>query len=149
MSLIKRNGENSPLRTMLTDLFDSNSFFQSDLNNFKTFFSGQLPAANVKETDNQFEIELAIPGFSKNDFKINIDNDVLTISGEKKEEKKADKDNSTRREFNYSSFERSFTLPTIVDENGIKAEYKEGLLQLVVPKKEEARKKAKKEISIQ
>lgn len=149
MSLIKRTNENFPFRSMISDLLDNESLVGSELSNLKNYLSKTLPATNVKELDNQFQIEMAVPGFSKNDFKINIENDVLTISGEKKEERDEKKENYTRREFNYSSFERSFTLPDVADENGIKAEYKEGMLQLVIPKKQEALKKAKKQISIQ
>jgi len=149
MALIKRPNENLPFRSMLSDLLDNETFFGTDLSNFKNYISNTLPATNVKELDNQFQIEMAVPGFSKNDFKINIENDILTISGERKEEKNEKNENYTRREFNYSSFERSFTLPDVADENGIKAEYKDGMLQLVIPKKQEALKKAKKQISIQ
>ena len=148
MSLVKKDRNGNSLRSMFNDLIDSNSFFGSDLSHFRNLFSANLPAANVKETETQFEIELAVPGFSKADLKIDIEDEVLRISAEKKEERNEEKENFTRREFNYNSFERSFSLPQSVDQNGIRAEYKEGLLLLIVPKREVSQKKTKKEITV-
>jgi HSP20 family protein len=102
-----------------------------------------IPAVNIKETEKSFEVEVAAPGMSKKDFKIELDNNMLIISSEKKEEKTdEDKDGKyTRREFSYQSFQRSFTLPMdIIDEKKIEAKYKDGILTIVIPKKEETTK---------
>ncbi len=108
-----------------------------------------VPAVNVKETDSEFLLELAAPGMSKKDFDINLENDVLTISSEHKEgEEKKDGD-YTRREFSYQSFQRTFTLPeNMVDGDKIDAKYKDGILQLKLPKLEHAKKKPPRQIDI-
>lgn len=105
--------------------------------------SGDIPAVNIKEENDKFILEMAAPGMSKDDFKINLDNYQLTISSEQKKEKKEKEDNYTRREFVYSSFSRSFTLPKTIDIDKIKADYKNGILSLTLPKKEEEAKLTK------
>jgi HSP20 family protein len=108
-----------------------------------------IPAVNVKETNKHFELESAVPGFKKNDFKIDINNGILTISSEKKEEKEEkDGNKMTRREFEYSSFCRSFALPENVDDTAISAEYKDGLLKVEIPKKENSKSDKRKTINI-
>jgi HSP20 family protein len=109
-----------------------------------------LPAVNVKETEDSFEIEVAAPGMKKEDFKVNIENNVLTISSEKKEERKEEeKGRFTRREFSYQSFQRSFSIPeNLVDGEKISARYCEGILCIALPKKEEVKPKPAREISI-
>ncbi|MEO1653238.1 MAG: Hsp20/alpha crystallin family protein [Bacteroidota bacterium] len=114
-------------------------FFNDDLNTFVgRDFTHHVPAVNIKENDESFGIELAAPGLNKEDFKVNVENNVLTISAEKKEEKT---DKYNRREFAYSSFKRAFRLPKLVDGEKIKAEYKDGVLNISLPKKEEAKPK--------
>ncbi len=105
--------------------------------------SGDIPAVNIKEEKDKFTLEMAAPGMKKDDFQINLDNYQLTISSEKKEEKKEKDDNYTRREFVYSSFSRSFTLPKSIDIEKIKADYKNGILSILLPKKEEEAKLTK------
>jgi len=105
--------------------------------------SGDIPAVNIKEENDKFILEMAAPGMNKDDFKINLDNYQLTISSEQKKEKKEKEDNYTRREFVYSSFSRSFTLPKTIDIDKIKADYKNGILSLTLPKKEEEAKLTK------
>lgn len=105
--------------------------------------SGDIPAVNIKEENDKFVLEMAAPGMNKDDFKINLDNYQLTISSEQKKEKKEKEDNYTRREFVYSSFSRSFTLPKTIDIDKIKADYKNGILSLTLPKKEEEAKLTK------
>jgi HSP20 family protein len=130
------------------------SFFESDFplmgNQLSKFIGSTIPSANIKETNENFQIELAVPGLKKEDIKIDLDQDVLTISSEQKEEKteEKEKDNYTRREFNYSSFSRSFYLPEIADTDKISAEYKDGVLNILIPKKESAIKKPQKRIEI-
>ncbi|MFC2087743.1 Hsp20/alpha crystallin family protein [Bacteroidota bacterium] len=108
-----------------------------------------IPAVNINEDENQFNIELAAPGMEKKDFKLDLNHNVLTISSEKMEKKENDNKKFTRREFRYTSFNRSFTLPNSVKEEGIKASYKEGILNISIPKKEEAKDKGPKHIEIE
>ncbi|MEI7509052.1 MAG: Hsp20/alpha crystallin family protein [Flavobacterium sp.] len=113
-------------------------------------FSTTLPAVNIKESDIDFAIELAAPGKSKEDFNIEIDHNVLTISSDEKTEKE-DKENGgkyTRREFSYTSFRRAFTLPDTVNSENINATYENGILHVALPKREEALPKPKRLIEI-
>jgi len=109
-----------------------------------------VPSTNVKETDNEYIVEMAAPGMKKEDFQVEINNDVLTIKSEKEIVNQDKKEESyTRREFSYQSFQRSFTLNNrIVDDSKIKANYDKGILRLVIPKKEEARVKPTRQIQI-
>lgn len=144
MNLIKRSDWPSLVNgPWLSDFFDNDRFFDSDW-----LKKQSLPAVNVKETDKNFEIEVAAPGLSKKDFKITVDNGVLTISSEKKEEKEQKEKDYTRKEFSYSSFSRSFTLPENVNEDDVKANYENGLLKLDVAKKVITQTKDKKAIEV-
>lgn len=158
----RRRNKLSPLSNQLMTPW-SNSFFRpfsdkffsstfDDLQNlmryddiFKDDFfdeDGQMPAMNVKEHKNDFEIEFAAPGFDKKDFEVSIEGDVLHVFGEKKVEKEEEKEDFSRKEFSYKSFKRSSTLPESVDLNQkIKATYKNGILKVNLLKKEEAVKK--------
>ena len=109
-----------------------------------------LPAVNLLETDDEYVIELAAPGMKKEDFKLSIDNNTLTISSEKKEEHEEKKGKQyTRREFSYQSFQRSFALPAYkADAEKVTARYTDGILHILVPKREEAKPKAAREIQI-
>lgn len=107
-----------------------------------------FPAVNVLETENAFKIELAAPGLKKEDFKVNIHENSLTISTEKKEETEETAGKYTRKEFNFSSFKRTFTLPKSVDSEKIVATYNDGVLGLELPKKEEAKPKEPRLIEI-
>ena len=146
MTQLKRiTDELMPLPGMFSDLLDADRFFGRD-----PFFRGlkRMPAANIREKNNHYEVEIAVPGMKKEDFKVAIDNNVLTISGEHKEEKKEDKNNYTRREFNYNSFSRSFEVPAAVNTDQVDAQYKDGMLVLTLPKKEETLPASKKEIKV-
>ena len=114
------------LRSML-DNFWSNDWMGDEFSK-----RDRQPAVNVKETDKSYEIEVAVPGMKKEDLKLDVDNGVLTISAEQKEEKENKEDNYTRREFSYSSFSRSFSLPQNVNEDSIKAKYDNGFLALTL-----------------
>ncbi|MCR9286424.1 MAG: Hsp20/alpha crystallin family protein [Bacteroidetes bacterium] len=104
-----------------------------------------IPAVNIKESDEGFNLELAAPGLGKEDFKLELENDILTISAEKKVEKETAEENEnktekyTRREFSFQSFKRTFTLPETVDISNINANYENGVLLVNLPKKEEAK----------
>lgn len=145
---------NSPARrNMFPDFFgDFGSFFDNDFLPNRFMQSSRLlqnmPATNIKETDKSYEIEIAAPGLNKEDFNIDVENGTITISSEKKDEKEEKDENYTRREYNYSSFSRSFRLPETVKEEDIDATYKDGVLMLSIPKKEEAQKPQKRQINI-
>lgn len=148
MTLIKRS--NMYLPSFWDNLFtrDLMDWGSSNFSSTNT----TLPALNVKETDDAFEIEVAAPGMNKNDFKVNLENNLLTITSEKKEEKEEEEEKGcfTRREFSYQSFQRSFTVPeTVVEGDKITAKYCEGILCITLPKKEEVKPKPAREISIQ
>ncbi len=102
-------------------------------------FAVRTPAVNIAETENEFEVELAVPGLKKEDFKINLEKNVLTISAEKKAEEVNENKKFSKREYSYSSFTRSFTLPQSADQNKIEADYTDGILKLTIAKKEEAK----------
>jgi HSP20 family protein len=112
---------------------------------FPTFTrtSTSLPAVNIREDEKAFYLELAVPGMDKKDLKIEVKDDVLTISSEHKEEKDEDTEGYRRREFSYSSFCRSFYLPEDVNGEKIGASYKDGILNVTIPKVEETKKKEK------
>lgn len=126
-----------------SDLFDDD-FFAPLL----TPRHHSMPAVNIKEDEKRFTLDLAVPGIDKKYLKIEIKEDVLTISSERKEEKEGTLENYKRREFSYSSFCRSFSLPENINRDKIEANYKDGLLTVVLPKQHEEKAKFSKEIKI-
>ncbi len=128
--------------SLLDNLFSDVDLFADSRSNLT------VPAVNVKEDGESFNIELAAPGVKKEDFKINVDEKLLTISSEVKKEETEEKDNYTRKEFNYSSFTRSFTLPKTVDIEKIEASHENGVLHITLPKKEEAKPKEPRLITV-
>lgn len=125
------------LRTML-DNFWNNEMMDDDF-----LRRNRMPSVNVKETDKDYQIEVAAPGMKKEHFNVAVENGILTISADVKEEKEDKKENYTRREFSYSSFSRAFTLPPDVDENNIKAHYEDGVLSLTIVKTKEQKPQRK------
>ncbi len=122
-----------------TNLWDElfNDSYLPGFFNWDTDHKGSShPAVNVEETDKEYRIEVAAPGLEKEDIKVSVENGVLTISSEKKEEKEEKKDNYIRKEFGYSSFCRSFTLPEETDADKISAKHKNGVLNVHIPKAE-------------
>jgi HSP20 family protein len=107
-----------------------------------------LPAVNVTEGDEAYTIEVAAPGLEKKDFRIDLDNDVLTIASVREDNREENQDQYTRREFGYESFSRSFNLPELVDNEKISASHKNGILFVNIPKKEEAKVKPARQIAI-
>ena len=101
-----------------------------------------IPAVNIKERKDEFMVSMAAPGLKKEDFKIDVDGNLLTISSEKEEKKEENEDKFTRKEYNYSSFTRTFSIPEDVNKEKIEARYEDGILKLALPKKEEAKKMA-------
>ena len=137
MTLVKFNNGHkaNAVNPWFSDVFDAivNDSFLNDR------LLTKVPAVNVAETENEFHIELAAPGLKKEDFKINLDKDVLSISVEKKAEAAEEGKKYSKREYSYKSFVRSFTLPDSVDHSKIDAEYTDGILKLNIAKKEEAK----------
>jgi len=148
MTLIKRSDINFPsIPSFIDNLFSRDWMDWSNLNFSST--NPILPAVNIRESDNEYELEVAAPGMKKDSFRINLDKDQLTISSEWEEEKKKDEEDYTRREFSYQSFQRSFTIPeNVVDGEKINAKYKDGILSIKLPKREEAKPKPAREIKI-
>ncbi|MEP5254092.1 MAG: Hsp20/alpha crystallin family protein [Winogradskyella arenosi] len=139
------NSNFSTLSHWLDDIF--NRDFPSVLtSNFNTGMT--LPQVNIKETADAFIVDMAVPGLKKSDFQIDLDNDLLSISTETKEENEHKDANYTRREFGYASFKRSFNLPESIDEDAINARYEDGILSILLPKKEEAKQKPVRNIEI-
>ena len=126
-------------------------FFSSDV--FPGFFLDfdkrvATPAVNIIESKEDFRLEVAAPGLEKTDFKIDIENNVLTISAEKEEKQEVKDERIMRKEFNYSSFSRSFSLPESMDADKITARHKDGVLSVIIPKKENAKEKPARTINI-
>ncbi|MDR3697409.1 Hsp20/alpha crystallin family protein [Mucilaginibacter sp.] len=140
-NLVKTNRFPS-LGSMMEDFWNTDKFFN------QPFFNGEvLPAVNIRETKNHYELEVAAPGFKKEDFKITTENGLLTISAETTAEKNEEKENYTRKEFSCSSFMRTFTLPENVVEGDITAKYRDGLLDIEL-KKSGKSLVAKKEVKV-
>jgi HSP20 family protein len=134
MQLLKVN--NNPVQKSISNVFDE--FF----NEFPAFAGKEwnnwnFPPVNIHDTANAYHLELSVPGRAKEDFKINVENGLLTISFEKKEETKQEDHKTIRREFSYRNFKRSFNLDDSIDANNIQAKYENGLLKLLIPKKEQ------------
>ncbi|MDB5124262.1 MAG: hspA [Mucilaginibacter sp.] len=137
MTLVKfANGQkNQAVNPFFNDVFESilNDSFLSDK------LATRVPAVNIGETENEFHVELAVPGLKKDDFKISLDKNVLSVSVEKQAENVEEGKKYSKREYSYNSFVRSFTLPETVDYGKIDAEYTDGILKLNIAKKEEAK----------
>lgn len=143
MSLIKWNPENSLLPTISSWMDD---FFPD--NGFMPRMKGiSIPAVNVSENKNAFKLNVAAPGFKKEDFKLEILNGYLTISGEASEEKEDKDEKFTRKEYSYNTFSRSFNLPENINGEEISAQYADGVLKVTLPKKK-VEEKATKQIAV-
>jgi HSP20 family protein len=146
MSLLKRRETEKSFPFILSDFFNADRLFHPRW--LEREFEQTMPAVNIRENGKQFYIDVAAPGFSKDDFKINVEANILTISAEKEEEKSEDDERIARKEYSYSSFSRSFTLPENSNGDKIDAHYENGILKLMLPKKEEAKLVSKKEIMV-
>ncbi len=137
MALVKFNDrrDSGPLAPVFNDIFENffNDAFMSDR------IISRVPAVNISETDDHYHIELAAPGLKKDNFKINLERNVLTISAEKQTEQTENDKKYNKREYSYTSFVRSFTLPESADDANIDAAYTDGVLTISVAKKEEAK----------
>ncbi|HUH32737.1 MAG TPA: Hsp20/alpha crystallin family protein [Daejeonella sp.] len=144
MALVKSNeGRNQSLLSPFNDLIES--FFNDSYISDRV--TSKVPAVNIFETENDYHIELGAPGLKKEDFKINLDQNMLNISVEKKQESTGDNKRYNRREYSYTSFVRSFAMPDSADDARIEAQYHDGVLDIRVAKKEEA-KMATRQIEI-
>ena len=144
MTLIKQRGSFPSMRSLLEDFWNNDTLLEDRFWNTRV----NLPAVNIIEKDDKFLIEMAAPGLRKEDFKINIENGILQIDSESQREVDEEKDNYTRKEFNYSSFSRSFTLPENASEENIAANYENGVLKLKLQKLKSETSHKKKQILI-
>lgn len=149
MTLVKRNGNLLNPLPMLFDDFFNRDLFNWNSSNFSTT-NTTIPAVNIKETAENYEVEVAAPGMTKKDFKVELDGNILTISSERTgQQEENDTDKYYRKEFSYQSFQRTFNLQKdVVDIEKIQAKYENGLLHLLIPKKEEAKQKPPRLIQI-
>ena len=143
MSLIRFQNQQPSL---FNRFFDDDTFDWTTRNFSNT--NTTVPSVNVIDKEEGYELEIAAPGFNKKDFNIELNNNLLVISSDKKLENEISDDLFTKREFSYQSFSRSFTLPLTVESDKIKAKYDNGILRVHIPKKEEARPRPVKQISI-
>ena len=143
MNLVKRNNSSNFFPSIMEELFRPDWMGGTQNTNTQS-----VPPVNIRETDTSFEVELSAPGKNKDDFNIEIENELLTISSEFKSENTIEDGQYTRREFSYSAFRRSFTLPETVKDDDIKASYENGILKITLPKREEALPKPKRLIDI-
>ena len=158
MTLVKTNPRRLPVlgKSMFEDPFfrdfldirekpfKLNHFFNGDQDDFEI-----RPAVNIKDNKNKYEIELAVPGLTKDDFNVTLEEGMLTISAEKKQEKEEEKEGYVKREFSYNSFSRCMALPETVDEDKeVKASYKDGILHLTLQKKEALKTKPARKVKV-
>lgn len=133
------------LSSWMDDIINK-SFGNEFMSNFNTGIT--LPAVNVLDNDEEYIVEMAVPGLKKSDFDVSLDNQMLSISAELNTENEETSENYTRREFGYSSFKRSFSLPETIEIEKINAKYEDGILKVILPKRDEAKKKPIKQINI-
>jgi HSP20 family protein len=147
-ALMKTNGTVfHPMQSLLNDFF-SDSWFDSSLSNWSPA-GNTLPAINVIENNDDFVIEVAAPGMKRDDFKVELDNHILTVSSEKDNTDESGERSYTRREFSYYSFRRTFALPQQkVEGDKIAAKYEDGILRITVPKRDEAKVKPARQIKV-
>jgi len=147
---MKRNGGvSTPTRSVFSDFFtDIDRMFDNDFflmpMNLKRQMEGKVPSVNIRDKEKEYLIEVAAPGMKKEDFNIDMEEGMLTISSQREEDKTEERENYKRREYNYSSFSRSFNLPENVKSEEIKAHYEDGILSLTIPKKQEQEKPKQK-----
>lgn len=143
MTLVKFNNKTRNTAPYFNNVFDS--LFSDALN--KNYGINKMPSVNIYEGETEYKIELAAPGLSKEDFKIDLKKDNLSVWAEKKPAEGAIQKDYSRKEFDYTSFARSFVLPEGVDSDKISAEYVNGILNITIGKKDEA-KLTHKEITV-
>ena len=149
MTLMKRNGSYLPDVPKLFDDFFTRDLFDWNARNFSSWGT-TLPSVNILESNDNFLVEMAAPGMKKDDFNIELNDNLLTISSEKQmEEDLGEGERYTRREYSYQAFQRSFQLPKeVVDDAKIHAKYEDGILRILIPKKEEAKTLPPRKIAV-
>lgn len=140
--MLRPRGSNIP---SIVDAFFGDDFLSNFFDNTNV---GTVPAVNIMENKDEFAIEVAAPGLEKKDFNVDFHNNVLSISCHKEQADEQKDEKIMRREFSYTAFKRSFSLPDGAESEKIKASYKEGILTVTIPKKEEAKEKPARQISI-
>lgn len=149
MTLVKFKNSNLGNFPTLSRSFGFPSFFNDALDRFWADENiNWMPSVNIKEGAEDFRIDMAVPGMDKKDFNVEVENGVLIVSGERKEEISDENEKHTRREFHYGSFKRSFSLPESANNEKISANYNNGILSLTIGKKDESKMKAKKQITV-
>lgn len=151
MALLKTNGNRTLFPALVDDFFNTDVFFTPRLIDVNGGLNGlieNIPSANITETNDAYKIQVAAPGLEKKDFKIEVENGLLSVSAEKQTEEKEEKENYSRREFSYNSFSRTFSLPENSVSDKLEAKYDKGILSLTLPKKEITLTKPKKEIKV-
>ena len=147
-SLVRTNGNLFPAIPSLLEDFFTKDWLDSSMSTWRTA-GATLPAVNVMETNDGYTIEVAAPGMKRNDFNLELQNNVLTISANVESKKEENDDGYMRREFNYQSFQRSFSLPEHkVEGDKITARYNDGILLVSIPKREEAKVRPAKQITV-
>lgn len=139
-----KKGEAS-LSSLFSEFLDSDNIFNQDT--FKSL-EKNIPSVNISENTKELKVDIAVPGLTKNELHVHIENHILVIAAEKKKEQTSAKDDYVHQEYNYSSFIRSFTLPDIVLEDKISAKYQDGILHIILPKSKVAVQHKSKKISI-
>jgi HSP20 family protein len=143
MTIVKRETSKAPVFTSLFDDFFTRDLFNwPGINNYATV----MPKTNILENDNEIIVQMAVPGMKKEDFKVEVENGSLSISADEVEH--FENGNYITKEYSYNAFRRSFSLPEMLNPDKITAKYEDGILNLVIPKKEEAKKKPAKTIKI-
>jgi HSP20 family protein len=150
MTLVKfNNGEGMRSFPAIENALGFPSIFSETLDKFWSDENvNWMPSVNIRERAEDFKIDLAVPGMNKKDFRVEVDNGVVHVSGERKEDDMENNEKLTRREFHYGSFKRSFNLPDTANPEEIHASYKDGILSLTIAKKEESKLKPKRQINI-
>ena len=143
MTLLKTKENSVP--SVFSDFFNAD-FWNEDF--FNAPVTRWIPATNIRETKDAFNVEIAVPGMKKDDFKVEVDDDMLRIEAKHEEETKEDNERFMRREFRTASFSRAFRLPQTVRTESVDAKYENGILKIVLPKKEEAKQLGSKEDKI-
>lgn len=137
------------MNTIVNKHFTSPTYLNNLFNEYNVpAYKGNVPAINVIENKEGFSIEVAAPGLEKSDFKLNLENNQLTISAQKEDNKEGEATKYSRREFKYNSFQRTFTIPNTVNGEQIVASYEAGILYVSLPKREEAKEKPARKIEI-
>jgi HSP20 family protein len=134
------------------NMFQTKSWMPDSLGLMDEFFNNReqnfIPAVNIHESEKAFTLDFKAPGYEKENFKVTLDNDVLTVAAEFSKEENVNEKNYSRKEFVVNSFKRSFTIPETVNSEGMEAKYENGILKVLLPKKEVSLKPAAKEITV-